>query len=90
MIVFGLYMCDPKKGRLVKSVLPLIRLTSFTPRDMRWKSSGSADEKMNTILLARYQRRLHGVRKKPLRIVSYVERTIQALTAILRAFSHDS
>ncbi|XP_025074693.1 uncharacterized protein LOC105429672 [Pogonomyrmex barbatus] len=38
------------------------------------------DEEIDTIFLTRYRHRLRGTRKKPLRIINYVDRTVPGLT----------
>jgi len=43
-------------------------------------NNSDTDEEIDTIFLTKYRRKLRGARKKPLRIRSYVDRTVPGLT----------
>lgn len=68
-----------RKKRLI--FLAIMTSNDFLKSSLSVTNDSDTDEEIDSILLARYRRRLRGARKKPLRIVSYVERTVQALTA---------
>ncbi|XP_011859439.1 PREDICTED: putative nuclease HARBI1 [Vollenhovia emeryi] len=68
-----------RRNRLISLVITTS--DNFLESSLNITNDSDPDEEINTILLAKYQQRLRGVRRKPLRIIGYVERTVPSLTA---------
>lgn len=75
----GATAMELRRKRLIS--LAIMATDKFLESSLNVTVESDTDEETDTVLLTNYERRLRGARRKPLRIINYVERTVPALTA---------